>query len=222
MNQHISDDLPLLLTGEASRDATLGAAAHLRSCPDCQQDLVTAVIAHASLTSARRFASEVLETPEPVLPNLEAVFATARDEAARPKARRRFVAVAAAAVVLAGAGVTIAETAGSGGGSPAHTVVLNAFGVGTHDARATLVGSGSMRIDASALPKLDSRHFYEVWLTNAARTRLQAVGSISNANRAQLTISPKVMTQYSAIEVSIQRLRQTAYSGTSVLRGTYG
>ena len=29
---------------------------HLRTCPDCQQELVSAVVAHASLTSAHRFA----------------------------------------------------------------------------------------------------------------------------------------------------------------------
>ena len=53
---HISDDLPRLLTGDATRDEVLAAAEHLRSCPDCQQELVSAVVAHASLTSAQRFA----------------------------------------------------------------------------------------------------------------------------------------------------------------------
>jgi hypothetical protein len=222
MSHHISDDLPRLLTGEATRDETGAAAAHLRSCPDCQQELVSAVVAHASLSSAMRFAPEVVATPEAELPTLAAVFATAHEEAGRSKKGRRFIAVAAAAVVLAGAGVTIAETAGSGGGSTSRTVVLDAFGVGTQDARVTLGTSGTMGVDASALPRLDRQHFYEVWLTNPARTRLQAVGSIGADNRAQLTISPNVMRQYSAIEVSVQGLRQTAYSGTSVLRGTYG
>jgi hypothetical protein len=223
MSQHISDDLPLLLTGEATRDDTLAAAAHLRTCPDCQQELVSAVVAHASLSSAQRFARDLVAPDESTLPDLEAVFATAREEAqpARP-ARHRLLAVAAAAVVLAGGGVTIAETVGSGGGHSGRAVVLDAFGVGTHAAQATIGGSGSMRIDASSLPKLDRQHVYEVWLTDPARTRLQAVGTISNDNQAQLTISPKVMSQYSAIEVSIQGVRQPAYSGLSVLRGSYG
>jgi hypothetical protein len=229
MTPHISDDLPALLTGEATRDETLAAAAHLRTCADCQQELVSAVIAHASLASARRFAPDVIrsaggtaeatpalpELPElPQFPELGDVVGTRR--------RRTLALAAAAVVVLGGAGVTLAETVGSGGSSSGTTVVLDAFDIGTHTAKATVGDTGSMRIDASALPKLDREHVYEVWLTNAARTRLQAVGSISNDNRAQLTVSPKVMSQYSAIEVSIQGVLQTAYSGTSVLRGTYG
>jgi hypothetical protein len=60
MTAHISDELPRMLTGEASRDAVLAAADHLRSCVDCQQELVSAVVAHASLTSAHRFAPEIV------------------------------------------------------------------------------------------------------------------------------------------------------------------
>lgn len=221
MSFHITDDLPGLLTGEASRDETMAAAAHLRGCPDCQQELVSAVVAHASLASAQRFAREVVASSETALPNLDAVFETARKDSSRRDGRRRLVAVAAAAVVLAGVGVTVAETVGGDGGSTTQTVQLDAFGVGNQAAKATL-GGGTMRIDATSLPKLDRQHFYEVWLTNPTRTRLQAVGSISNGNRAQLTVSPKVMSQYSAIEVSIQRLEQTSYSGKSVLRGSYG
>ena len=219
MSTHLSDDLPRLLSGEATRDEVLTAAAHLRTCPDCQQELVSAVVAHASLTSAKRFAAELVTHREPVLPELGAVLTEARRETAQRR-RRRLAAAAVAAVLVTGAGVTIAETVGSG--SPAgRTVALAAFGVGTHPGSAT-IGATTMRIDATALPRLDARHFYEVWLTDPARSRLQAVGSIGNGNRAQLTVSPKVMSQYSAIEVSIQGLRQTAYSGTSVLRGSYG
>ena len=217
MNPHISDDLPSLLTGEATRDETLAAAAHLRTCADCQQELVSAVVAHASLASAKRSAPELVQSratpPAPALPELGDVVGTRR--------RRTLALAAAAVVVLGGAGVTLAETVGSDGGSSGTTVVLGAFDIGTHAAKATIGNGGSMRIDASALPKLDRKHVYEVWLTNAARTRLQAIGSIRNDNRAQLTVSPKVMSQYSAIEVSIQGVQQTAFSGTSVLRGTY-
>jgi hypothetical protein len=234
MTSHISDDLPRLLTGDALRDEVLAAAEHLRGCPDCQQELVSAVVAHASLTSARRFAPEIVSSPShgvgdapaQSLPDLSLVFAQVHEEAsavaAKPK-HRRLLAVAAAAVVLTGAGVTIAETVGSHSAQPqSRTVALAAFDDGTHSARATLLEDGTMRIDATALPKLDAGHFYEVWLTDPGRQRLQAVGSIGNDNRAALTVSSKVLSQYSAIEVSVQRVNQTAYSGTSVLRGSYG
>jgi hypothetical protein len=61
---HVSDDLPRLLTGDATRDEAMSAADHLRTCPDCQDELVSAVVAHASLASANRFAAQVF-APEP-------------------------------------------------------------------------------------------------------------------------------------------------------------
>ena len=61
MSTHITDEIPRLLTGESSREAVLAAAEHLRTCVDCQHELVSAVVAHASLTSARRFAPEIVK-----------------------------------------------------------------------------------------------------------------------------------------------------------------
>jgi hypothetical protein len=239
MSTHISDDLPRLLTGDASRDEVLAAAEHLRGCPDCQQELVSAVVAHASLTSAQRFAPEIMstesappaqdESPAGPLPDMSAIFARVREEAAAEPApskaprRRRLLAVAASAAVLVAGGVTIAETVGSNSSqSSARSVSLAAFGVGTHPATATIFGNGTMRINATALPKLNAQHFYEVWLTDAARKNMQSLGSIGNNNRAELTVASNLMTEYSAIEVSVQRTNQPAYSGTSVLRGSYG
>lgn len=237
MSTHISENLPRLLTGDASRDEVLAAAEHLRSCPDCQQELVSAVVAHASLTSAQRFAPEIMapdahadddEEPAGPLPDMSAMFARVRQEAAKPavrtRHRSRLLAIAAAAVVVVGGGVTIAETVGSSS-SPSQVagraVSLQAYGTGTHPAKVTFPAAGTMHIDATKLPKLDSAHFYEVWLTDAGRTRMQSVGSIGNNNQAELTVPANVMSQYSDIEVSLQRTDQTTYSGTSVLRGSY-
>lgn len=237
MSTHISEDLPRLLTGDATRDEVLAAAAHLRSCPDCQQELISAVVAHASLTSAQRFAPEIVareskhvadDEPAGPLPDMSAMFAQVREEAiaaTTPSRQRqhRLLAVAAAALVLTGGGITLAETVGSGSSShtATRTINLDAFDRGTHKAKVTVVGSGTMRIDATALPKLDSGHFYEVWLTDAARQKMQPLGQIGPNNKAQLTVSPKVMSQYSDIEVSVQRTNQAKYSGISVLRGAY-
>jgi hypothetical protein len=63
MTAHISEELPRLLSGEATREAVLSSAEHLRSCVDCQHELISAVVAHASLTSARRFAPELMSGP---------------------------------------------------------------------------------------------------------------------------------------------------------------
>jgi hypothetical protein len=237
MTTHISEDLPRLLTGDATRDEVLAAAAHLRTCPDCQQELISAVVAHASLTSAHRFAPEIVardssthaveDEPAGPLPDMSAMFAKVREEAttnqAKPKQRQhRLLAVAAAALVLTGGGITLAETVGSGSAQTAsRTISLDAFDKGTHKAKVTIVGDGTMRIDATSLPRLDAGHSYEVWLTDGARQRMQSVGWIGSNNKAQIAVPPKVMSQYSDIEVSVQRTNQTPYSGISVLRGAY-
>jgi hypothetical protein len=103
MSSHISEDLPRLLTGDATRDETLGAAQHLRGCPDCQQELISAVVAHASLTSAHRFAAAVIDpgsdeqggeavAPTPITQRYEtspSAAATRRDDAVRQPAHQR-------------------------------------------------------------------------------------------------------------------------------------
>ncbi|WP_375475877.1 anti-sigma factor domain-containing protein [uncultured Jatrophihabitans sp.] len=241
MSDHLAENLPRLLTGDANRVEVMAAAEHLRSCPDCQQELVSAVVAHASLTSARRFAPEIV-SPERAeldldadsaaagpLPDLSSVFETARAEAAaspvrslRTAHRGRLLAVAAAAVVLVGGGVTIAETVGGADSPASRTVKLSAFDQGTKPAKATLTGGQTMRIDASALPKLDASHRYEVWLTDDRRKQMLPVGPIGRDNRAELTVPPTDMAKYHDIEISVQRTDQlTDYSGISVLRGSY-
>lgn len=243
-NAHISEELPRMLRGEAARDVVLTAADHLRSCPDCQQELVSAVVAHAALSSAQRFAPEVVaghpvehtssgdHAPDTgALPSMSDMFAQVRQEAeasrnaaARRPVRRRLLAVAAAAAVVAGGTVAVVETTNSNSAPQATRVVtLTGFDRGPLGTKAVvrIMHNRTLEIDASKLPKLDAAHAYELWLTDGARTRMQSVGFIGNDNRAQLTVSPKVMAQYSDFEVSVQKNNQTQYSGISVLRGAY-
>ena len=245
MTNHISEDIPRLLTGEANRDDVLSAAEHLRSCPDCQQELVSAVVAHASLTSAHRFAPEVVvppgatlddderETPAPAgvvtaLPPMTSMFERVREEAeqathrrqAAPK-RRRLLTVAAAAVILVGGGVAIADVATSSSSSNQHTVALTAFDRGHTTASATIVDDRKVSINAGKLPRLDSDHVYELWMTDSARKHMQSVGLLGNDNTADFTVSPKSLSHYDNFEVSVQRTNQTQYSNISVLRGQY-
>jgi hypothetical protein len=250
MSAHIVNDVPRLLTGEAARDEVLTAAAHLRTCVDCQQELVSAVVAHASLTSAQRFAPEIvsglpsnlLATPsddadgdsdpslQPAsdLPDLSAVFAQVRKEAAQPRRmpRRvpaRYLIAAAAAVVIAGGAAAIGYVAASGGSSsPTETVRLAAFDKGATDGTATMSGSDQMRIDAAGLPRLTGQR-YEVWLTNAARTRMQPVGWLGADDKAAMTVPADLLRRFDHIEISVQPVDASSYdySGTSVLRGGY-
>jgi anti-sigma-K factor RskA len=242
MTAHISDELPRLLTGEATREVVQAAAAHLRACEDCQQELVSAVVAHASLTSAHRFAPEVVARPAPepsgaaaageeatTLPDLSAVFAQVRADAeggprAPRRSRRPLYAVAAvAAGVLVGAGAT-ALIQNTDHHTPAgQSVALAAFDTGTGSAKAIVDKDGRMRVDAASLPNLDAAHRYEVWLTNDARSQMQPIGWIGTNGKATLTVPANLMSNYSDIEVSVQRVDAPSYtySGTSVLRGSY-
>ena len=239
MNEHVGDDLPRLLTGDATRDETLAAAQHLRGCPDCQQELVAAVVAHASLSSAHRFAPDLVThdpAPEPAgapsgpLPDLSAMFAQVRSEAAaapepgpRRRRRTRLLAVAAAAVVLAGGGVTIAETVGSSGPSRPAAQRITLSPVGTNRAAATAtVSGGTMRVDATSLPKLDASRQYEVWLADSTGRQVRALGFIGADRRADLPVPLPVMGRYAAIAISIQQTDQVAFSGDMVARGFYG
>ncbi len=249
MSAHLTDELPRLLTGEASHEAVLEAAAHLRTCVDCQQELVSAVVAHASLTSAQRFAPEIVargqagnfthhadtdidididERVQRELPDLSVVFAQVRQEAEegfrpdrRPGHGRRYLVAVAAAVVLAGAGTGIyfATTGGGSSAPTSRTVALNAFDMGTTSATAH-ISNGTIDLTATSLPKLTAQR-YEVWLTNDKRTQMQPIGWISDNGTAKITVPMDLMKHYDDLEVSIQNVAAHSYdfSGMSVLRG---
>ncbi len=245
MSAHISEELPRLLTGDATRGEVQAAAEHLRACPDCQQELVSAVVAHAALSSAQRFAPRIIAAPqvgpkgeadspgEPApgpLPDLSDVFAQVRKEAMAPAAtsgagpaghhRRRWVALGAAAAVLVGGGVTYALVQTDEPAPSSRSVALDPYGVGKHPATMTITGN-QMTLDATKLPRLDRTRVYEVWLTNNARTKLQSVATVGSDNKAVFTVAPAVLQQYGDIEVSVQPADKLDYSGISVLRGDY-
>lgn len=234
MSAHVFDELPSLLTGDADRDTVMNAAAHLRECADCGQELVSALVAHASLTSARRFAPELaaVDEREPAsgettlaMPDLSAVFAQVRSDAAttaqqaqRSRRRNRVLAATAAAVVVGGGiagGLLATQTP-----SPAQRTV-RLVGAAHVSATATLIGGDHMRIDATALPALGSHQQYEVWLTNPAGTRMQSVGFIRSDRRADISVPAPLMGRYQDIAVSVQRDSQTKFSGKVVLHGSY-
>lgn len=271
MSAHISDELPRMLTGESNRDAVLSAAEHLRTCVDCQHELVSAVVAHASLTSAQRFAPEIVsgmftgnfadtertetaeegssgdaavddadpkgmrdERAEFVLPDLSAMFAQVRQEAAakprrtvgppRHLSRMRYVVGGAAAAVLLGSGAAAYVATSGHDSAPAKNatgiVQLAAFDAGKTAGSAKINGT-EVSIDASTLPHMNGKR-YEVWLTNDARTKMQPVGWLGANGTAAMTVPADLLARYQDIEVSVQKVdaKDYLYSGTSVLRGS--
>jgi hypothetical protein len=248
MTAHISDELPRLLTGEAPHDVVLSAAEHLRRCPDCQEELVSALVSHASLTSAHRFAPEVLaydatasfrsaDDEQAALPDLSAIFEQARAEANSPKTKARakarsavapgkrgryLIAASVAAVLVGGGAATVALTENTSSSPASHNVALAAYDVGHVPASATIRSDGEMTIDATSLPHLTGQR-YEVWLTDARRTSMKPVGWIGSNGKATLTVPSDLMGTYSYIEVSRQKVSSPdyTYSDVSVLRGKY-
>jgi len=233
MSAHIYDEMPPLLSGEADRATVETAAAHLRGCEDCLQELISALVAHASLSSAARFAPEstrpLLAAPPADeapgdLPDLSSMFTRVREEASAP-ARSRWrtgwlVAATVAGLAVGGGAVTLAEHVGSG--PSARTVALAAFDRGRTSATAKIVGRDELRLDATSLPSLPQGKRYEVWLTDSARQHMQPLGWVGTNGRSDLTVPPDLMNQFSALEVSVQDLNAPyQYSGVSVLRGSY-
>jgi hypothetical protein len=239
---HVFDELPLLLTGEADRSGVSAAAVHLRGCEDCRQELISAVVAHAALSSAARIAPELADsfplaglepsTGAEQLPDLSSMFAQVRSEAAGPRAltgdrkrSRRVPArwlVAAALVAALGAGGGIAAVASNSSSAPARSVALAAYDHGKTSAKVTLIDGREMRLDASSLPALSGGQYYEVWLTDTARTSMAAVGQLDQNRKGVFVVPTSVMGTYSAVEVSVQQTESTGgYSGVSVLRGSY-
>lgn len=223
MTSHVHDDLLLLLRGEADRQTVADAAEHLRGCEDCRQELISALTAHAALTSAARLAPSLAAAPEPpvTLPDLGPVLARVRGESARRPGRGRWLVAAAVAGVAIGAGGAVA--AENAGHSPSgQTVRLGAYGVGHAPATAKVTNGDRMHLDAAALPGPGNGKLYEVWLTDAARNRMYPVGSLGADRTGTFTVPPDLMRTFTAIEVSVQPLSTFTYSGVSVLRGSYG
>ncbi|HEU5267811.1 MAG TPA: anti-sigma factor, partial [Jatrophihabitans sp.] len=207
---------------------------------DCQHELVSAVVAHASLTSAYRFARPVIAPPSEVatadedgdggpvpLPDLSDLFAQVRADAAPAAApaqhphRRRWIAAGIAAAVVAGGGITAGVVASQSEQPSGRTVALAPYDIGTRAARLTISGS-TMKIDASKLKKLGPSQVYEVWLTDNPRKNLAAIGTLGTDNTATLTVAPAVRSHYTHVEVSVQKASNLQFSGISVLRGDYG
>ncbi len=62
---HIDEEMWAILRGEADRVTMIAAAAHLRRCEDCVQELISVLVAHAGLASAVRFAPDLVAVADP-------------------------------------------------------------------------------------------------------------------------------------------------------------
>ena len=160
------------------------------------------------------------------------MFAQVRSEAAPPmpvevtrpshRIQPRWLAAAAAVIVVGGVGGGLAVANSGGSSQPTRSVALAAYDRGTAPASVKLVDDHEMKLDASSLPALQGGEYYEVWLTDAARKNMAAVGQLNQNREGTFVVPAAVMNTYSAVEVSVQQTASTGgYSGVSVLRGSY-
>jgi anti-sigma-K factor RskA len=89
--------------------------------------------------------------------------------------------------------------------------------VSVHATSAELV----MIVTTTGLPVLQANHFYEVWLLAPTTNKMLPLGVLSVTGRSTFTISRPLMSQFSAIDISLQdNDGRPQHSKTSVLRGT--
>ena len=96
---------------------------------------------------------------------------------------------------------------------------LTRFEFGNATGQGTIKGD-TVTLDAASLPKLPASQRYEVWLTNSERTTMYSIGFLGDGSKATFTVKHDELEHYSDVEVSKQG-RANAYSGKSVLRGSY-
>jgi hypothetical protein len=77
-----------------------------------------------------------------------------------------------------------------------------------------------MHVVTAGLPPLAANHFYEVWLLQPRTNKMLALGVLSVTGTSTFTISRPLMSQFSAVDISLQDNNgRPEHSSTSVLRG---
>ena len=237
---HVADDLPALLAGEATREETLAVAAHLRACPQCQEELVSIVVAAGALRAAAR----AEHAPSAAVPPSSVLFSSDENGSGGASApdtpewlgqisrrgpagwstRRRLAALAAAVVIVAGA-----IAAGLGLSTSSSPVVNRAA---LHPLQAPASASGAVTVTAAAtarqvqvstdgLPAPGQGRYYEVWLLDPATLKMMPMGALAPSGQATFGVAAGLMAGYSAVDISLQANNgNPVHSAVSVLRGT--
>jgi hypothetical protein len=238
MTEHVEEDLLALLTGELDRATTAVVAGHLRNCETCRARLVDSAVVHGTLRSASR-AEAQLRVPEYDL-GQSAEATPGVSEAQAPlsispaPSRQRYrtsavtaVAAVAAAVIVAlvGLGWAVGRQSPAAPQAPVSAVAsLRHLDAPTFAAGVVIVRSiGStrqMHIRIDGLGPAAPNHFYEVWLLRPTSNKMLPVGILPPSGAASFELSASLMSQYSAIDVSLQvNDGDATHSSQSVLRG---
>jgi len=234
MTEHVEEDLLPLLTGELDRAETAIVAGHLRNCEACRTHLVDSAVTHGALRSVSR-AEAQLRVPEYDL--VQSATATPDITHAQPplsvapaRSRHRYRVGAVAAVVavivgLVGLGWAVGRPSPTAPQAPVSAVAslrhldAPAFATGVVVVR-SIGSTRQMRIRIDGLGHAPPDHFYEVWLFQPANNKMLPVGILPPSGAGNFELSASLMSQYSAIDVSLQvNDGDATHSSQSVLRG---
>ena len=236
---HVADELPGLLAGECDREQTLTLAAHLRACPQCQEELVSVVVAAGILRATVR----AEQAPSPAVspsPHPSSSRSTSSPGAGAPDTpewltratrrgpvgwgtRRRLAALAAAVVIVAGA-VAAGLGLSTSGAPVTNQAALRPLKApaGAHGAVIVTAAAGARQVQVSTdgLPAPGQGHYYEVWLLDPATFKMLPMGALAPSGQATFGVATGLMAGYSAVDVSLQANNgNPVHSAVSVLRG---
>jgi Anti-sigma-K factor rskA len=239
---HIDHELAALLAGECDRETTLGAAAHLRACPACTEELISVAVATGALRFADRAQRAVDAPPSLTASGDERVLNIDRYSGEPDDANRQVTAIlqrgdrsrrwprmvaAAAAVTLVAGGTVI--------GTQVHLITKTraapvAVQAPLRPVQAPLDVSGRIQVTAtgdsrdldvhtSGLPPAPASDYYEVWVFNPSSLKMLPMGILGPSGQGQYQVAASIMSGYSAVDISLQTDNgNPAHSNTSVLR----
>jgi hypothetical protein len=207
-------ELAALADGSIARNHRVGLESRVAASPELADRLAEQ---ERAVALAQAAAVEV-EAPAGLRARIEAQQRAGHVQGRR---RRRSVLAGAAAAVAALAVVLVAVSTRSSGERLHATLSATALAPGA-GGEATLAKTSSgwrIELDATGLPRLAGRRFYEAWLRNAAGV-LVPIGTFNDARKVTLWagVSPR---QFTTLSVTRERADgDQGSSGEKVLAGT--
>jgi hypothetical protein len=233
---HVDDDLIDLLAGASDPATARRLVAHLRSCPRCVDQLISAVFAVCALRTSALVDHDETHPIHGSGAGSQAAAGGARSEASQvdatgaPRRWRRHLGAVAASVVLLVAGLLIGSRVASGPAPASGPAIVDVQltpleAPPSAGGQVTVEATGDTRqllVRTTALPAPPTNHFYEVWLLDPKTLKMLSMGVLGPSGEGEYAVTAPIMAGYAAVDVSLQANDgDPAHSSISVLRASY-